>query len=189
MDDSRPWAQALAVDGGRLVFVGDDQGVEQYIDPDTEVIDLDGRMVMSGIHDAHTHLLWAGLTLNYGCQFPSDVTFDAMLAKLKECAAGRPEGEWLVAGLFSYDQFPANKPHRSYLDEVFPDTPVYLREGTFHHALVNSKALELAGIDENTPAPYGGEIPGDKAGRLTGELVETASCSTFPLQKSARCVF
>ncbi len=175
VDDSRPWAQALAIEGERLVFVGDDEGVEKYIGPETEVIDLGGRMVMPGIHDAHTHLLWAGLQLNYGCQFSSDVTLDEMLEKLRECAADRPEDEWLVAGLSSYDQFPENKPHRSHLDEVFPDTPVFLREGTFHHALVNTRALEIAGIDEDTQAPYGGALPRDEAGRLTGELVETAT--------------
>lgn len=175
VDDSRPWAQALTIEGERLVFVGDDEGVEKYIGPETEVIDLGGRMVMPGIHDAHTHLLWAGLQLNYGCQFSSDVTLDDMLAKLRECAAGRPEDEWVVAGLFSYDQFPDNRPHRSYLDEVFPDTPVFLRERTFHHALANTRALEAAGIDENTETPYGGALPRDEAGRLTGELVETAT--------------
>ena len=175
VDDKQPWVQALAIEGERLVFVGDDEGVEKYIGPETEVIDLGGRMVMPGIHDAHTHLLWAGLQLNYGCQFSSDVTLDDMLAKLRECAAGRPEDEWVVAGLFSYDQFPDNRPHRSYLDEVFPDTPVFLRERTFHHALANTRALEAAGIDENTETPYGGALPRDEAGRLTGELVETAT--------------
>ena len=174
-DDKQPWAQALAVKGTRLLYVGDDESVKQYTGDATRVVDLQGRMVMPGIHDAHTHLLWAGLTLNYGCQFPPDISFDAMLARLKECAADLPEGEWLVAGLFSYDRFPDNKPHRSYLDEVFPDTPVYLRERTFHHALVNTRALETAAIDENTPAPYGGALPRDEAGRLTGELVETAT--------------
>ncbi len=175
VDDSRPWAQALAIEGERLVFVGDDKGVEKYIGPETEVIDLGGRMVMPGIHDAHTHLLWAGLQLNYGCQFSSDVTLDDVLAKLRECAADRPEDEWLVAGLFSYDQFPDNRPHRSYLDEVFPDRPVFVRERTFHHALANTRALETAGIDENTEAPYGGALPRDQAGSLTGEMVETAT--------------
>ena len=135
MDDLRPWAQALAVEGERLVFVGDDQGVEKYIGPETEVIELGGRMVMPGIHDAHTHLLWAGLQLNYGCQFSQELSLEEMLTALQNCAAGRAKGEWLVAGLFSYEQFPGGKPHRSDLDEVFPDTPVFLRERTFHHAL------------------------------------------------------
>ncbi len=175
VDQSRPWAQALAVEGDRLVFVGDDEDAEKYIGPDTDVVDLGGRMVMPGIHDAHTHLLWAGLQLNYGCQFSREVSLEEMLVVLRDCAAGRKTDEWLVAGLFGYEQFPEGKPHRSYLDEVFPDTPVYLREGTFHHALVNTRALEIAGVDELTQAPYGGALPRDETGKLTGELVETAT--------------
>ncbi|MDE0285389.1 MAG: amidohydrolase family protein, partial [Gammaproteobacteria bacterium] len=100
---------------------------------------------------------------------------EEMLTALQDCAAERAKDEWLVAGLFSYEQFPEGKPHRSYLDEVFPDTPVLLRERTFHHALANTRALEIAGIDENTKTPYGGSLPRDKTGRLTGELVETAT--------------
>ncbi len=175
VDHSKPWAQALAIKGSRLIYVGGDDTVTEYVGAMTRVIDLQGRMVMPGIHDAHTHLLWAGLQLNYGCQFSPDVSLDDILATLQGCAAGRSKDEWLVAGLFRFDQFPDNKPHRSHLDKVFPDTPVYLREGTFHHALLNSKALAMAGIDRNTVAPYGGEIPRDEAGDLTGELVETAT--------------
>ncbi len=175
VDAEQPWAQALAVKGARLVYVGDDETVKQYMGDATRVVDLQGQMVMPGIHDAHTHLLWAGQHLNHGCKFSSDAAMDEMLAILRECAAGLPEGEWLVAGLFRFDQFPDNRPHRSYLDKVFPDTPVYLREGSFHHALLNTRALDLAAIDENTAAPYGGEIPRDADGNLTGELVETAT--------------
>ena len=175
VDDNQPWAQALAVKGARLVFVGDDEAARQYMGDETQVVDLQGQMVMPGIHDAHTHLLWAGQHLNHGCKFSSDVALEEMLAILRECAAGLPEGEWLVAGLFRFDQFPDNRPHRSHLDKVFPDTPVFLREGSFHHALLNTRALELTGIDENTAAPYGGEIPRDAAGNLTGELIETAT--------------
>lgn len=175
VDESQPWAQALAVKGTRLIYVGDDETARGYASASTQVIDLQGRMVMPGIHDAHTHLLWAGLQLNYGCQFSSEVSMEEMLAVLRNCAADHPQEQWLIAGLFNHKQFPQGKPHKSYLDEVFPDTPIYLREGTFHHALVNTRALEIARIDENTIAPYGGEIRKDAAGELTGELVETAT--------------
>ena len=175
VDDKQPWAQALAVKGERLIYVGDDESVKQFVGEATRVVDLQGRMVMPGIHDAHTHLLWAAQHLNYGCKFSSDAGLDELLAVLEKCATGLAKDEWLVAGLFQFGQFPDNKPHRSHLDKVFPDTPVYLREGSFHHALLNSRALELAGIDADTVAPYGGEIPRDPAGNLTGELVETAT--------------
>ena len=132
VNESQPWAQALAVRGKRLLYVGDDASARKYVGDTTRVIDLQGRMVMPGIHDAHTHLLWAGIQLNDSCQFPSDATLENMLAKLKECAKGQAADEWLVAGLFQYTQFPDNKPHKSHLDEAFPNIPVYLREGSFH---------------------------------------------------------
>ena len=175
VDGAQPWAQALAIAGKRLIYVGDDASAQKYVGSKTKVIDLQGRMVMPGIHDAHTHLLWAGIQLNYACQFGSDVSFDKILAKLRECEKDLAADEWLVAGLFLFNQFPDNKPHKSLLDEAFPNRPVYLREGSFHHALLNTKALELAGIDKNTLAPFGGEIRKDANGELTGELVETAT--------------
>ena len=113
VDAEQPWAQALAVKGARLVYVGDDETVKQYVGDATRVVDLQGQMVMPGIHDAHTHLLWAGQHLNHGCKFSSDAAMDEMLAILSECAAGLPEGEWLVAGLFRFDQFPDNKAIRA----------------------------------------------------------------------------
>lgn len=175
MNDARPRATALAVAGDRFVFVGDDVAARAYVGDASEVVDLGGRMVMPGIHDAHTHLLWAGLHLNHGCSFPEDSHLPDIIAKLKECSRDLGKDEWLVAGLFYAKQFPMGKPNRAYLDEAFPDTPVYLREGSFHHALLNSKALELAGISVDTPAPFGGRIVKDDQGELTGELVETAT--------------
>ena len=127
VDDNLPWAEALAVKGDRLIYVCNDEDAQKYIGDTTQVIDLQGRMAMPGIHDAHTHLLWASQHLNYGCKYSSDASLDEMLAILRECAADRPENEWLVAGLFQFDQFPDNKPHRYYLDKAFPDTPVFLR--------------------------------------------------------------
>jgi len=177
---SQVWADAVAVTGEKIVFVGDDAPARLHIGERTRVIDLEGKMVMPGIHDAHTHLLWAGLHLNYGCQFPEDSTVKSIISKLRECARGKSQEDWLVAGLFYSKQFPNDKPHKSYLDEAFPDRPVYLREGSFHHALLNSKALEMAGIDRDTTAPFGGKILKDANGELTGELVETATLLADP---------
>ncbi len=175
VNEAQPWAEALAIQGDRLVFVGGNEAARKYIGASTRTIDLQGKMVMPGIHDAHSHLLWAGLHLNFGCRFGEQETVDTLISKLKQCAEGREKGEWLVAGLIHHTFFPDNKPHRSWLDKAFPDTPVYLREMTFHHALLNTKALEVAGIDKATPSPAGGEIAKDADGELTGELVESAT--------------
>ncbi|MFQ5932258.1 MAG: amidohydrolase family protein, partial [Nitrospiraceae bacterium] len=100
---------------------------------------------------------------------------DQMVVELRTCAEGQYPDEWLVAGVFSADQFPDGKPNKAFLDEAFPNTPVYLHEWSLHHALVNSKALEVAGVDATTPSPLGGNLPKDEAGELTGELVEMAT--------------
>ena len=175
VNEAQPWAEALAIRGDRLIFVGSNEAAKAFIGAATGVMELQGRMVMPGIHDAHSHLLWAGLHLNYGCRLQEQETIDGIISKLKQCAAGKDKSEWLLAGLIKHTFFPENKPNRSWLDRAFPDTPVYLREMTFHHALLNTKALEVAGIDKYTPSPPGGEIIKDANGELTGELVESAT--------------
>src|SRR5690606_12931436 len=70
VNDKQPWVQALAISGGRIVFAGQDRDVENYIGPDTRVVDLQGRMAMPGVHDAHIHLLYGGRA-ELGCKIPS----------------------------------------------------------------------------------------------------------------------
>lgn len=175
VNDQQPWAQAIAVKDKRIIYVGDNTSVKNYIGKRTNVTDLKGSMVMPGIHDAHTHLLWAGQRKKYWCNLPAGPMGDPFFSKLKECASELESSEWLVAGLFFSEQFPDSKPDRAYLDTLFPDIPVFIHEGSLHNALVNSKALELSGIDESTLSPFGGELVKDSNGRLTGELIETAT--------------
>ena len=180
VNEAQPWAEAMAIRDGRIVYVGGNGAAKSFSGKEARVIDLEGRMVMPGIHDAHSHLLWAGLHLNFGCRLKEQETVAGIIGTLKQCAEGKDKSEWLVAGLIHHTFFPDNKPHRSWLDQAFPDTPVFLREGTFHHALLNTKALEVAGIDKATPSPFGGEIVKDEKGELTGELVETATALATP---------
>ena len=95
---------------------------------------------------------------------------------LKLCQEqGYTRGEWIVAFVYRGDLFPGGKAHRRYIDAAFPDTPVYIREWSFHHGLANSKALEIAGIDRNTADPERGKILRDEAGEPTGELLSKAT--------------
>jgi hypothetical protein len=178
VNDVQPWVQALAIKDKRIVLAGADAGVEPYIGPDTNVIDLQGRMAMPGIHDAHQHLLMGGMA-DIGCPVPfgleGDEFITALQEKLKKCGAALEEGEWLVAWGFFAEQFPDDTPHKRYLDEIFPDRPVYLIERTHHNGLANSKSLELAGVNDSTPAPEDGKITRDESGHVTGELVEKAT--------------
>ena len=175
VDQAKPWAEALAVSGDRFVFVGDVQEAQKYVGPSTLVTDLAGQMIMPGIHDAHIHYLLAGLHVEAYCELPPGASPEGMVEALKLCAEGQAQDDWIVAGFFYAEQFPDEQPNRSYLDAAFPDTPVYLIEFSEHHGLANSKALEIAGIDNSTAVPFGGGLPRDDAGELTGEMVESAT--------------
>ena len=173
-DDLQPWAEAVAIKGKRLAFVGDSGGVEEYVGDGTNVIDLQGKFVMPGIHDAHTHFLMAGLQAKASCDLPANATPKEMVVAIRACGAGQDPKDWIVAGFFYANQFPDNKPNKAFLDAAFPDTPIYLKEFSAHHGLVNTKALEIAGINHETSDPMGGRLPKDAIGALTGELVESA---------------
>lgn len=174
VNEAQPWAEAIAIRGDRLAFVGSNEAARTFVGPSTRVIDLKDRMVMPGIHDAHTHFLWASMHQKYGCKLKEQKTVDSIISELEQCARGKDKSEWLLAGPYTYTFFPNNKPHRKWLDQAFPDTPVYIREYSFHEVLLNTKALEVAGIDKTTPNPDRGEIVKDENGELTGELVEEA---------------
>jgi predicted amidohydrolase YtcJ len=174
-NDEQKWAEAVVIKDGAFVFVGDNATARQHIGAQTEQVDLGGKMVMPGIHDAHSHMLWGGLNRLFECRLPLGATIDKLIVKLKECQKGQAESEWLIAGSIWSEQLPSERFHKSLLDKAFPNTPVYIAEGSQHNAFLNSKALQVAGINKQTAKPAGGEIIKDAAGELTGELVETAT--------------
>ncbi len=175
VDGDRNWAEAVAVSGDRIVAVGGAPEVTEYIGPETRVVDMQGRMMMPGIHDAHTHLLMAALKWTHECRLPPAAGREEIVAALNICAANRPDGSWLVAGDFNPVFLGEGELNRAFLDAAFPDRPVFIYEYSIHHALVNGKALALAGIDVETPDPPGGEIRRDVNGVATGELLEMAT--------------
>jgi len=172
---SSPWAQAVAIKEDRFIFVGTDDNVATYIGAETRVVDLKGKMAMPGIHDAHQHLL-KGQMRDIDCKLPPHSKVKQIIAGLKLCQEqGYTRGRWIVAFVYRGDLFPGGKAHRRYIDAAFPDTPVYIREWSFHHGLANSKALQIAGIDRNTPDPERGKILHDEKGEPTGELLSKAT--------------
>ncbi len=184
-NDEQKWAEAVVIKDGEFVFVGDNATARKHIGTKTQQIDLGGKMVMPGIHDAHSHMLWGGLNRLFECRLPLGATIDKLIVKLKECQNGQAESEWLIAGSIWSEQLPGERFHKSLLDKAFPNTPVYIAEGSQHNAFLNSKALQVAGITKKTPKPPGGEIIKDAAGELTGELVETATVLASKDFKSA----
>lgn len=171
----QPWAEAMAVSGGKIVAVGTDKEIESHRGPGTQMIDAHRDVVLPGFTDSHIHFLEGSLTLDEpdlnGARSVPDLQ-----ARLKDYASAHPGKGWVVGQGWSYDAFgPAALPDKKILDPIFPDRPVYLESFDGHTAWVNSKALEMAGITRNTPNPLDGRIVRDpKSREATGALKEDA---------------
>ncbi|MEP7012554.1 MAG: amidohydrolase [Acidobacteriota bacterium] len=174
MAAARGWAEAVAISGSRLVFVGADRDVAPFVGPQTRVVDLSGRFVLPGFHDSHVHLVSGGIELGQ-CDLNGSKTGDEVLARVKACAAAKPEAPWIIGGGWDLPLFPQANPHKRLLDEIVPDRPVYLSAADGHSTWVNSKALAIAGITRETPDPPHGRIERDAEGNPSGTLREAAA--------------
>jgi predicted amidohydrolase YtcJ len=167
MDPGRPTASAVAVAGGRIVGVYDGK-------PDVtakEVIDLRGRTLIPGFHDAHNHMIGFGLSLTEvdlrtGSQ-------DELYARVAAKAASTPEGEWVIGSGYDQNRTGAH-PHRDALDAIAPNHRVWLKHTSGHMCVVNGLVLADLGIGETVPPVDGGRVTVDAAGRPTGLLEERA---------------
>jgi predicted amidohydrolase YtcJ len=169
-DAELPTTDAIAVRGDRIVALGR-EAVAEVTGPSTEVIEGAG-MVLPGFQDAHVHAPFAGNTMLQ--VWLNDLSGkDAYLARIAEYAASHPEAEWIVGGGWAMECFPRGCPSKEDLDAIVPDRPVFLLNRDVHGAWVNSRALEIAGIDKTTPDPVDGRIERDPdTGEPTGTLHE-----------------
>ncbi len=175
VNDARPKAEAVAVKSDRIIFVGSNRDVQKYVDKNTRVIDLKGRTMVPGMTDAHHHLSGVGfreMTLN----LEGITSLGDFLAKVKERVDQKRPGEWVTGrGWIETFWTPPVFPTRWDLDKIAPNNPVFLDRADGHGAVANSAALKLAGIDRNTPGPFGGEISKDKqSGEPNGMLLDAA---------------
>ncbi|NGN93978.1 amidohydrolase [Nocardioides sp. KC13] len=162
---------ALAVRDGRIAAIG--ASADALVGPRTVVEDLDGRWVLPAFHDSHVHPVQAGLEMNQ-CDLTGLSTLEEYLDAIGSYAAANPSPAWITGGGWSMDSFPGGVPSASPLDQLLPDRPVFLPNRDHHSAWVNSRALEIAGIDARTPDPADGRIERDASGRPTGALHEGA---------------
>jgi len=176
VDGSRSWAQALAIRGGRIVFVGTDQGAARYVAAATRVVSLKGRMVLPAFQDAHIHPITAGIEAN-SCELGGLTTAPAYVAAIKKYADAHRGEPWITGGGWLMSAFgPGGQARRELIDAVVPDRPVFLSSSDGHTSWVNTKALELAKITRTTPDPRDGRIDRDpKSGEAIGSLQEGAS--------------
>jgi predicted amidohydrolase YtcJ len=174
VDPARPRAEALAVRNGRIAAIGSDREIRAHIGPRTRVIELVGRTVTPGFQDAHVHPIGAGLD-ELRCNLHDRHGLQTYLAVIAEYVAGHPDVEWITGGGWSMDDFPGGTPRAEDLDRIVADRPVFLPNRDGHGAWVNSRALELAGIDATTADPPDGRIERDPSGNPTGTLHEGAA--------------
>jgi predicted amidohydrolase YtcJ len=174
VDAQRGWAEALAIANGRILYVGDNAGVEKFVGEKTRVLDLQGKMVLPGFHDSHVHPVSGGIELSQ-CNLSGSKTQQEIFDKVREYAAAHPEKQWIVGGGWDLPIFPNANPAKEQLDALVPDRPAHLIAADGHSSWANSKALALAGITKSTPDPSEGRIERDpKTGEPSGTLREMA---------------
>jgi len=168
---------AVAITAGKIVQISSAKkplDCQKYVNTKTKLVDLDGSFAYPGFVDAHGHLLGIGLremTLN----LEGAPSIAAVQLQLAEVAKDTPEGETIYGRGWIETHWPENRfPSRWDLDAVAPDNPVILERADGHAVVVNSKALEMAGVDKTTKAPFGGDILHGKDGEPTGMLIDNA---------------
>jgi predicted amidohydrolase YtcJ len=184
VDEVFSTASAFAIRDGSFIYVGNDAGAREYAGPGTFVVDLDGRTVIPGLHDAHVHIRFGERELypqipdiraNIG-EWASVERMQQVVRNALATGVGMrpgPEPRWIVLRGWMSDVWEPPEWRKELIDAVAPDNPVYIIRYT-HGSAANSKALELAGITRDTPDPEGGHIKKDDGGEPTGEFVERA---------------
>ena len=172
-DSKNPSANALALSGDQILFVGADSEALAMAAKNTEKIDLSGRFVTPGLIDNHVHIMSGGFQL-------SSVNLRDVdnKAEFQERIAAHAEtlqaDAWMQGGDWDHELWGGNYPDKSWIDAVIPDRPVFLGRLDGHMALANSKALDLAGITASTTDPVGGIVIKDGNGNPTGILKDEA---------------
>jgi predicted amidohydrolase YtcJ len=181
VDENNPTAKAIAVYQGKILAVGNKEDVFSYIGSDTDIVDLDGKTLLPGFIDIHTHpILSAMMAETADISGFNHKDQSEVIASIKAAVAAKNKGEWVI----TYGWDPAilrdlQQPTLAQLDEWAPDNPLFIISQTLHSAFANSIALEKAGVDKNTPDPSGGYFEKDANGELTGFIVEVNAMAKF----------
>lgn len=180
MDDSNPSAEAIAIKGDKILFVGSGDDAEMYVGDSTEVIDLGGTFVMPGFIESHAHFLGLGKSKQI-LDLKGAKNWDEVIALVaKVCESARP-GDWILGRGWHQEKFdPAPYPNvngypiHNELSKASPSNPVMLSHASGHAILVNDRAMKLAGISISTVDPTGGTIVRDSTGSPIGVFEENA---------------
>lgn len=174
VNENRDWAEAVAIDDGKIVFVGSDSDAKDYIGESTEVVDLQGKMMLPGFMDGHCHPVLAAHYTS-GVYLEIDYDLDTCLAEIRKYVNEHPDKKTYFGLGYAEWLFDEKGPKKEMLDAICADKPMLMLGSGGHEGWANSKALEMAGITKNTADP----IPGfqyygrDEQGNPSGHLMET----------------
>ena len=193
MNPSNELAEAVAIEGDQITAVGTDDEIEALIGYDTTIVDLNGKTMLPGFIDPHSHFWMAGDLAMYtvdltGPPVGTVDSVDDVIEKLKPQVASTPAGEWIVGSGYDDTLLEENRhPNRYDLDQVSTEHPIFIWHSSYHFAVVNSLGLELAGITKDSPQPKGGAIRMDAdTGEPTGVLEEQSAYVPVYMQAMMR---
>ena len=167
-------AEALAVKGNKIIFVGDEESALKYKSDHTLIIQEPNGMVLPGFIDSHVHLIWGGIEMGE-CQLSGLTSKEEIISKIETYVEKHPNHNWIRGNGWSLPVFKDGNPSRYILDKISTDKPMYFLSADGHSAWVNSKALSIAGLNENTRDPLNGRIERDPESRIpSGVLREDA---------------
>lgn len=175
MNDKAPIAEAVAIEGQKIKAVGTTEEIMALKEDETKVIDLKGKMLLPGFIDAHCHPAMCAFFAN-GVLIDEDMNIPEVEATIEAYIKENPDKKAYFGIGYNEFLYDEKGPKKEDLDKICSDKPVVILGSGGHEGWCNSKALELAGVDKNTPDP----IPGfqyferDTEGNPTGHLVETA---------------
>jgi predicted amidohydrolase YtcJ len=172
-DRERPWAEAVAIGGDRIVAVGSRADVERLVGEGTRMVDAGSGVVVPGLIDSHIHLIDAGFNLS-NVQLRDAATREEFVRRIAEFARGLQQGKWILGGDWDHTLWGGELPSRDWIDKVTPNNPVWINRLDGHMALANSAALKAADVRDDVPDIDGGEIVRDAAGRPTGIFKDDA---------------
>lgn len=195
VNKKQPWAEAVALEGNKIVFVGSSEEALKLADANTEVSDLQGKMMMPGFIDGHIHPLMSA-AFRSGIQLASCKDEAEVLKTVKEYVESHPDNETYFGHGFADAMFADHHPLASSLDAICSDKPILLVASSCHGAWCNHKAFEVARVDKNTPdtTPGSNYFVRDEEGNPTGRCIESCyikvakGANYFPLDVFKSCI-
>lgn len=174
VEAKQPWAEAVAIKNGEIIYVGNTKGAKKYKNKNTKIIDLKGKMLLPAFVDSHLH---ASETVNslYSVDLVNARTVDEYVQAVEQYRKEHSDLKVIHGAGWSNTLFSSSGPTKDLLDTVVKDIPVALISEDYHSVWANSKALEIAGITKDTPNPNGGVIERNENGEPSGTLRDTAT--------------